>query len=231
MRTMIALGWIVMAVGCGGDAPHPSLQLDVVVTPATAAWQGSVRVHAIEVTRPDACNVRPFAGPGVCDQTTDGWSCDDPMPADWLGELRVEVDGVVRATGVYDAPWSGTVQVEVDGTAGAVLVIATDDGEEVEVPLPATAPPLPSIVDVVDRDTDVEVTWTSTPPAASAVIELGGGFGGPRCHVAAPDAATLSISDTEGAAVYLQAFAAPATVTTAFGQARVWVGGTTSQEL
>jgi len=222
-----ALGLLLIAA-CGGGVDHPELHFDVTVT-------GSLLyVTATEVDRPDATSQRPFAHPDDCDETSDAWSCEGACPGQWLGELSLVRAGEVIDAVRYDAPWGSGFAVAPGDLDDAILVIEDVDGAEVEVPLPGGSLPEAIIDDVAVTDAgvsreDVAITW-HTDAADSAVVEVSGGFGGPRCHVTRTDDVTTlqaSAGSTIGVAM-VTAFAAPVTVETAFGDAEVWVGDATS---
>ncbi len=205
---------------CGSSASHPELHLDITVS------SDLVYVNAIEVERPDATSQTPFAHPGECDETSDAWSCDGDCPATWLGELRLEAAGAVIADGAYDWPWGGGIAVDAVGLDDAALVIEDLDGEEIVIPLPASAAPQPELTLTVDGE-DAVIAWTATPAAATAVVSVGAGFGGPRCHTD-DDTITLAAPDAEAWEASVHAFLAPTLVETAWGDAEVWIGDVTS---
>lgn len=208
---------MVLIAACGGDG-HPELHIDVQVS------NDLVYVYAIEVDRPDATSQQPFQHPGGCDQTSDGWSCDGECPAQWLGELRIEQDGESIAEGQYDWPWGGGVSVDLSDAVARVLIIEDQDGVEVEVPLPVVILPVPTITATTWLDDELEISWTSDPAATSAVVEFGGGFGGPRCHVDGDEGATRLAGSPVGGSASVRALAAPSLTDTAFGQVEVWTG-------
>lgn len=179
-------------------------------------------VLATEVARPDATNQQPFAHPGECDETSDGWSCDGPCPGEWLGVVKVQQGGETLAEAIYDSPWGIGITVTLDGPA--VLSVEDLEGAEVAIAIPDVVRPVP----VIDEITPDAITWHSDPSAASAVVAVGSGFGGPRCHVIG-DADVTAIPSTSATTAVVTAFAPPAVVDTAFGEAEVWVGATATR--
>lgn len=209
-----ALG-ILLVAGCGSSG-HPELHFDVRVSTS------GVYVTAFEVARPDVTNQQPFAHPGECDRTSDAWSCEGPCPATWLGELRLEAGGELIADGAYDWPWGGGILADATGLDDASLVIEDAEGDEVRVPLPADPSPVPEITITLDGD-DAVIAWTASPAAATAVIELGSGFGGPRCHTVDDELRFEDVA-SDSWDVHVRALRAPTTVATSWGVAEVWIG-------
>jgi hypothetical protein len=208
---------LAAVVLCACNADGPAFRIDAIVT------QQYVTVSAIERDPPRVCDEIPFPPLGVCDQTTDVIQCSGTPPADMFAAVRIERDGAVIAT----IPWleaSSTAGGWIElGDSAATLVIVADDGAESAVEIPATPRPTPTITGVTDLGDTVRVDWTATPPAASAIVGVGGGYGGPRCHLGADERPMLEWRYDSGSASVL-AFAPPTEERTQFGDVHVWIG-------
>ena len=199
-------------------ASHPALHMDIV------RGRDGIRFFAIDRDRPDQCTQRPFAHPGECDEESDGWSCAD-FPGDWIAGLRAQIGPRVIATGGVDAPFGGGVGSVDDSARGVSLVLIASDGDEVDIELPDVAAPVTTIDSASPDGADVAIAWHATPAAASAVVELWTGFVGHRCHAA--DASSIRLPAWPGGdpqQIIVQAFAAPTTIATPFGDAEIWTG-------
>jgi hypothetical protein len=221
MRSALAL---LALAACGTSVDHEPLRIDVV------AVRDRVEVFAYEASAPAPCP-NAFPEVGITDSTTDALQCDQE-PAIWLDRLQLVADATVVDDEVWLPPeWP----VLADPDATEVVLIA-DDGAEIRIPLPTAAAPVPTIDDVQDEQTSVSVltttvTW-SAPGAASAVVLIGNGFGGPRTHVAAGEPATLTSSpDSAIRDLVVYAFAAPVDIVTDFGVAHVWNGDLVLRDL
>jgi hypothetical protein len=195
---------------------------------------GYVLLLVIDRDAPDECTPRPFAPPGSCDMLSDALGCHVPdPPGDWLAGTRLEVGGLVLAASDYLEPWDAGGGPVDDARTGVSLIVVSRDGDEVAIPLPDVAPPLPTIDDVTSDTDSVTIAWHATPTPSSAVVELSNGTTGSRCHVTSTAPTRLAIvpAGSIGLTVDVRAFAAPETITTAFGDATVWTGEIAGRDL
>ncbi|MCE9574014.1 MAG: hypothetical protein K8W52_12765 [Deltaproteobacteria bacterium] len=229
MKTWWRLGTVVTVLSiaaCGGDPPE--LHLDVVRTGE------EIHVMAYEVARPDACPPRPFVELGETSYSTDVVSCDgsDPAtPTAWLGEVRVMQGAQLVARTAYDAPYGAVATGLFAGQTG-LRVEVDGDGQTIALALPDVPTPIPVIDDIVQNGGPVTVTWHATPAAASVRVSASNGFGGPITHQPAPAPVVIPwTSDVAGFTFRVEAYAAPATIVTDFGQAHVWTGAAVERQL
>lgn len=232
-----ALGLVVLA-GCAAEpTPRPELHFDVQLH----RWDDldSVWVQVTEPDRPDAtADQVPFAHPGECDVTSDGWVCNGACPGEWVDALLLVQNGAVIDEAVFDSPYGNGFVVQGADLGGASLVITDVDGREVEVPLPVVNRPVPTIDDVTRTPVGInlerfDIAWSTTPPGTSAVVSMGSGFGGPRCHDEGASGVTAHQFSTGGTLLeaYVTAYAEPEEFANAMGTVHVWAGAGTSLDL
>ncbi len=223
MRSLHLLGVPLILAACSG-APGPELAMTVVVT------ENGVRLSAIEVERPTLCDQGQPVALGACGTTSDAWDCGGELPGDWLEGARVELGGTVVARAEYDWPGGMYLEAAVLGARGATLVVTADNGDEIELALPATPAPIPTLT-AVDDGVDVVIEWTSEPAAAGGYLGMGDGYGGPFCHVAAHDAVRFPAPTQPGPVGWqasVSSYATPSSSDTSFGTATIRVAATAS---
>lgn len=206
--------------------PLPIAQIDVEVTPTTIA------VSAIEV-QGSACAYPPFLRTG-CDLIADVRGCDRHV--DYVATVTLEQDGGPDAVLTLDT--FNTPRWRFDRPAGGAvprtIVIATDDGQTVRIPIPAAATPVPTIRSMTTDDDTLRVDWTATPTAATALVQVGNpniDMYTRRCHVTGPAAAEFVYEPggvPAGRTVYVTSYATVSTTSTVIGEAKVWIGAQTS---
>ncbi len=146
------------------------------------AHEGGVNVMVRELNRACTCSIGEWPSPGDCATTSDAISCDcEPSPGNCVDQLRLRRNGEVIITNDFDAR---------DGGQGS-LAVAIADGDVVEVvgcggvaSIPLGALPTPPVPEVSGQmnGSDLEVSWTTTPPSATVLAAVSDGFGGRWCH-------------------------------------------------
>jgi hypothetical protein len=184
-----------------------------------------VSVYAHPADAPDPCQ-NAFLLPGNCDTMTDAVSCDGDVTP-WVTSMRLERDGAVLDERAPDEDFRA--ELEADSTDGSELVLDGNDSSQMRIAIPAVVAPVPTIDEVVVDDTTVTTTWHSDPAAASAMFLLSDGMAPPRCHVEGSVPGVLPAPMYTGASLYLNAYAAPVTRATDYGDVVFWYSGSAFQ--
>jgi hypothetical protein len=207
------------AFGCGSN---PDLAMNVSVDA-----KGLV-VHARELGSDCTCTTGEWPEPGECVGSSDGVSCTcDPAPASCIDGLRIERAGAVLAEGSYDAELGGAEHLTADLATSPSELVVIGCGGVARIEIPAVVGlPQPSIDAVTDDGETLRIAWSSAPAAASALVSGGDGYVSRVCHdtIGAVDLPSVRVQLAEEAHVSVHAFAAPASVETPLGPARVWAG-------
>ena len=213
-----------LAAGCGED--YPDAHFDVRVD------ERGLYVTGYETAQPDACTPRGFAEPGTCPGSSDELDCHGLTPLDWVGSVRLERGADLLDERSFDSPFGVGLVADLAGRDDTVLVVRTTSGDEARIPIDARVMPIPTIGGVSVADGEVDIAWSATPAATTAIVANGCGFGGDLCHVEGEGPTTLDDIGFDGACtISVHAFAPVQTVETSLGEVHVWVGGTASQPL
>ncbi len=215
MLCAAASGW-----GCASD---PELAMDVEVDAE------GVSLYAREVGSDCTCSNGEWPDPDECVGSSDGVSCTcDPAPASCIDRLRLERAGAVLAELTYDAELGGGDRLTADLGASPSELVIIGCGGLTRIEIPAVGDlPQPTIDDVTDDGETLRIAWSSAPAAASALVVGGDGFVSRVCHdtTGAVDLPSVRAELAEEAHVSVHTFAAPTSIDTLVGAARVWAGG------
>lgn len=210
-----ASGW-----GCGSD---PELTMNVQVDAQGLSF------YARELGSDCTCTDGEWPDPDECVSSSDGVSCTcEPAPASCIYRLRLERGGAELAEVSYDADLGGGERLEADLSASPSELVIVGCGGLARIAIPAVADlPQPSIEDVTDDGEALRIAWSSAPAAASALVVGGDGFVSRVCHdtTGAIDLPSVRPGLAEEAHVSVHTFAAPTSIDTLVGAARVWAGG------
>jgi hypothetical protein len=220
-------------VGCGAatsdDAgPVQPLDVDVVVLPDRIA----IYTNASDATADD-CRSTPWGsfpaiggtvqlGDVACRTTTcltrlaiegdDGFAVD---------ALVVPADGVVNVepyTARLPAPWPAHPRIVLSGCGVSNAAIPID--------LDPAALPTPTLDVTRNSDTNVTLTWASTPPAPTAMFEVRAGLATTRVHVSTSPYVYASPSDNFTVTdLWATVLFAPTTMNDPIGVFRIWPAG------
>lgn len=174
------------------DAKPPlvleTIPMNIVVT------QRSIEVYmeALDLGERD-CKVTTFPTiGGACSWSADGNPCwGHDASASCITNIALELDGksVLPANRGGIDPWTFYDERFDDGTL--TLIVAGCGHPATRIPLGSPSP-MQAGVTAVQENRDVHVTWTTDPPASSAIVGVSGTLFSQACHTVGINEQTIS---------------------------------------
>lgn len=224
---------ITFVAACGSNEPHDLHFIDAApnMTPV-ASWDLIVsdrytRLIPTYDFKP-GCEPQGGAGEfpavvGECTYSTDAlnWPCGQPSSC----LESVTIGGIAASQSTFD------IQFYLQGaTLGNAMVMSGCD-QTATVPIDDTILPTPTLTASYDQPARrIDANWTTDNAAASSVVALNGGFGGPECQTL-DNHYTFADLDIFRVDVYVQTFAPVEKFDSPFGEVRVWRGNMDSVEV
>lgn len=220
---------LLAGAACSGppDQAFTTLEMNVRVS------DSGVFFYARENARPCDCSWGEFADPGSCvfyDDTI-GCSCE-PEPVTCIDEVRLERDGVVVTTledGLEVAAWS---MFAPEVMAAPHDLVVDGCGSRGVIPLRPRRLAVPDTQSATLENGDLAVRWSSSPPAASALVSIAIGLGFEVCHVRENPAMIRDYDGYVGKPLFIAVSPLEAEVErTELGTARVWYGNSVNFDM
>jgi len=211
--------------GTPADAPPVQLSLDVVITDEEV----TLYTNGSDLDQTDCDGQSVFPAPGMTAYLSDTFGCTQPVRT-CLTSVSVRL-GATEVLAPYLHPGREiTLEGSVAAAGGGELRLE-GCGDSAVIGLPVVSAPRPTLSVVEDPvSLALTSTWSATPDAASALIEVINSTWGDAAHVTASPylyAGRSGVSLGAYRVVALRAFAAPTVVSTSFGAARIWTAGST----
>jgi hypothetical protein len=211
------------------DGPPTPLQIDVVITDyVTVYTSGS------DLNDADCLGQMVFPPPGMTAQISDVVQCKHGSPRSCLTKVSLQI-GATEHVEPHIHP-GRRIGFDVDlAAAGRGELAIVGCGGSAVIALTAGVAPQPTLAVVEDMVTrDLTVTWSASPPAASALVQVSNLIWGDVAHVTASPFTYVSRDSASMGAlrvVGLTTFASPVIAETSFGPVRIWTGGTTFESM